>query len=244
MTIQDGPADAFAKLAILNPTPPTAGGASAERTFVLLKPTAVKRGLVAEISKRFERRGLSLVAMKMLKPGSELSSQHYMSRKGSDEFKSLVSDLAPGPAVAMLWQGAGSVQGVRQLIGDDNPAAALPGTVRGDLALEAAAELVESAPSAADAEKLAKLWFTPAELAEARAAPLAATPPAVVAPAPPAAPKAGGAGRRRPRWGRRRRRRPRPRRARWARASTSRPPSTTPTARRTWGMHTRACAPT
>ena len=118
--LQDGPPAAFARLAALYPTAPAApsrgpapaGGSSTglQRTFVLLKPTAVKRALVAEISKRFERRGFSLVAMKMIKPGAELASKHYAPHKNSDDYRELVEALAPGPAVAMVWQGAGAVQ--------------------------------------------------------------------------------------------------------------------------------------
>ena len=142
---------------------------------MLLKPTAVKRALVAEISKRFERRGFTLVAMKMLKPGAELAAKHYAPSKGSDDYRALVSALAPGPAVVMVWKGAGVVQAVLDLIGDEDPAAALPGSVRGDLSLEAAVELVESAPTEAAAEALAALWFTPAELGSAHASPSAAS---------------------------------------------------------------------
>ena len=179
--LQDGPPEAFARLAALYPTAPAASsrgpaGSStgSQRTFVLLKPTAVKRALVAEISKRFERRGFSLVAMKMIKPGAELASKHYAPHKKSDDYRELVEALAPGPAVAMVWQGAGAVQGVLELIGDADPAVALPGSVRGDLSLEAAAELVECASTEAAAAELAGLWFTPAELGATDAAPQAA----------------------------------------------------------------------
>ena len=179
--LQDGPPEAFARLAALYPTAPAASsrgpaGSStgSQRTFVLLKPTAVKRALVAEISKRFERRGFSLVAMKMIKPGAELASKHYAPHKKSDDYRELVEALAPGPAVAMVWEGAGAVQGVLELIGDADPAVALPGSVRGDLSLEAAAELVECASTEAAAAELAGLWFTPAELGATDAAPQAA----------------------------------------------------------------------
>ena len=205
--LQDGPPAAFARLAALYPTAPAApsrgpapaGGSSTglQRTFVLLKPTAVKRALVAEISKRFERRGFSLVAMKMLKPGAELAAKHYAPHKKSDDYMTLVEALAPGPAVAMVWQGAGAVQAVLELIGDVDPAVALPGSVRGDLSLEAAAELVECASTEAAAEVLAGLWFTPAELGATHAAPLAASSNAIrdfTAPKAPAAGAKGGKG--------------------------------------------------
>ena len=207
--LQDGPPAAFARLAALYPTPspapavlsrgpaPAGGSASAsQRTFVLLKPTAVKRALVAEISKRFERRGFSLVAMKMLKPGAELASKHYAPSKNNGDYRALVSALAPGPAVAMVWQGAGAVQAVLELIGDDDPAVALPGSVRGDLSLEAAAELVECAPTEAAAKTLAGLWFTPAELGATHAALVAASSTTIrdfTAPRPMTPPKAAAA---------------------------------------------------
>lgn len=199
--LQDGPPEAFARLAALYPTAPAAPSrgpaGSSQRTFVLLKPTAVKRALVAEISKRFERRGFSLVAMKMVKPGAELASKHYAPHKKSDDYRELVEALAPGPAVAMVWQGASAVQGVLELIGDADPAVALPGSVRGDLSLEAAAELVECASTEAAAAELAGLWFTPAELGATNAAPQAAGSTTIrdfTAPKPAAAGAKGGKG--------------------------------------------------
>jgi len=187
---QSGPQSAFTALAALNPaqpTPATNGSSSAqqERTFVLLKPAAVKRGLVADISKRFQRRDFSLVAMKMLKPGGELAAKHYLPSKESADFKKLVRAIAEGPVIAMVWKGPDAVSAALDVIGADNPTSALPGTVRGDLALEAAADLIEGAPSAAEAARLAAVWFSEAELSSEAPAPAPA--PVAAAPKPRAA---------------------------------------------------------
>ena len=162
----DGPAGAFAKLAALNPTaPPTkpsakpgASGAApsgaVERTVVILRPDAVRRALIAEICKRFERRGLSLVAMKMLKPGGDLASKHYsplLAFCSRSEVADAANAIASEPCVVTCWKGASAVSAVLAMVGDDDPAAALPGTIRGDLCLAAADSLVECADTAEEA---------------------------------------------------------------------------------------------
>ena len=155
-----GPPEAFAKLAALNPTPiarpksapgaaSTAGG---ELAFVLLRPAAVQGALVSEICQRFEKRGLALAAMRMLKPGAEIAKQHYTGiSTDKSVLAELVGDLAPGPALAMLWKGANALGAVRAIVGDEDPLKALPGSVRGDLsAADSADPLVELARDAAD----------------------------------------------------------------------------------------------
>ena len=140
----------------------------------------MRRGLISEICKRFERRGLSLVAMKMLKPGGELASKHYsplLACCAKSEVADAVNAIASEPCVATCWKGPSAVGAVVALIGDEDPAAALPGTVRGDLSLGAADSLVECADTAAEAARLEAVWFDPAELCEA-ATPLLPPPPA------------------------------------------------------------------
>ena len=184
----DGPPDAFAKLAALNPTvassprsaPSAPAGASAptgDLGFVLLRPAAVTGALVSEICQRFERRGLALQAMRMLKPGAELAKNHYQPYASPKELVPRVQSLAPGPALATLWRGPGALRALSVLAGDADPAAAAPGTIRGDLsAADADDPLIELAVDAADAERLRDLWFEASDL-EATAPSLASAPP-------------------------------------------------------------------
>jgi nucleoside diphosphate kinase len=185
-----GPPDAWAKLAALNPPPAAAPSAAAsEKTFVLLRPAAVRGALVSEISKRFERRGFALAAMRLLKPGAELAAQHYAPRGASrSALAELASQIQPGPVMAMLWQGAGVIAGVLALVGAEDPAAADPGTVRGDLsAADEGDTLLECAADAADVARLTALWFEEADLAAGPHSAALATAPPPLAAAPAAA---------------------------------------------------------
>ena len=190
---QEGPAEAFAKLAALNPAqskrpvsaPAKSAPGGADLAFVLLRPVAVKSALVSEICQRFEKRGLALHAMRMIKPGTDLAKKHYAKAANAD----LCNELGPGPAVAMLWRGAGAIATVLAIVGDDDPLKALPGTVRGDLTLADSPDLlVEVAPSSEEVSRLTGLWFEPADLSPD--APSLAVPP----PPPPAAAQASSNG--------------------------------------------------
>lgn len=194
---QVGPTNAFAKLAELNPLQArparalasTGGSCSDSIAFVLLRPAVIKGSLVSEICQRFERRGLALCAMRMLKPGADLSKTHYGSVPKS-ELVELVSVLAPGPVIVTLWKGPNALNTVRTLVGDDDPARALPGSIRGDLSVVkvTADPLIELAKDDADVARLRDLWFEASDLA-ASATSLASPPP----PRPAAPSAAGGA---------------------------------------------------
>lgn len=155
---------------------------------------------MSEICQRFEKRGLALVAMRMLKPGAETAKQHYTGVSSDKSvLAGLVADLAPGPALAMLWSGPSALSSVRAIVGSDDPLKALPGTVRGDLSSAFTADgLVELAKDAADVARLTDVWFEPADLkasaksiAKLPAAPASAG--AVAAPSGKAAKKAAAA---------------------------------------------------
>ena len=193
----DGPAEAFAALAKLNPAPkktrPTskaqsqsgADGGDADIAFVLLRPVVIKGALVSEICQRFERRGLSLAAMRMVKPGVELAGEHYK-RAPKSELADLVGAIAPGPVLVTLWKGSGALSAARVLAGDADLGRAQPGTIRGDLSIPDSGDvLVELAADAAEAVRLRDLWFEESALS-ASAASLAAAPTAraKAAPAP------------------------------------------------------------
>ena len=100
-----------------------------ERTLVLLKPDAVERGLTGEIIKRFEQRGLKIVALKMLKPTRELVEKHYAPHKGKFFYQALVDYLCSGVVVAMVIEGVKAVEAVRKMVGPTDPLEAPMGTI-------------------------------------------------------------------------------------------------------------------
>lgn len=111
-----------------------------ERTLIILKPDAVKRGLVGEIMSRFEKAGLKIIGAKMLSPDYEQFFHHYegisqmVSRRGKDAFDVTLAMMQEGPVIAFVLEGVGSVALVRKMVGDTEPQKALPGTIRGDYA--------------------------------------------------------------------------------------------------------------
>lgn len=135
----------------------------AERTFVLLKPDAVQRALVGEIIGRFERRGLKLVATKMLRVSRSLGETYYEEHKGKPFFEPLMRYITAGPVVAMVLEGEGAVATVRRMMGKTNSAEAEPGTIRGDLALTIGRNLIHGSDSPASAKREIPLFFKPDE---------------------------------------------------------------------------------
>merc|ERR1712140_70619 len=103
-----------------------------ERTFIMIKPDGVQRGLVGDIIKRFEQKGFKLVAMKFMQASEELLKEHYadLSKKGF--FPGLIKYMGSGPVVPMVWEGLNAVKTGRVMLGATNPAASAPGTIRGD----------------------------------------------------------------------------------------------------------------
>ncbi|XP_029857710.1 nucleoside diphosphate kinase 3 isoform X2 [Aquila chrysaetos chrysaetos] len=115
------------------------GGAN-ERTFVAIKPDGVQRHLVGEIIRRFERKGLQLVGLKLLQASEELLKEHYIALRDRPFYSRLVKYMSSGPVVAMVWQGLDVVKTVRTMIGETNPAESRPGTIRGDFCVEVSKE--------------------------------------------------------------------------------------------------------
>lgn len=107
---------------------------STERTFAMIKPDGVKRGLVGEIVGRLERKGFTIVAMKHMTIDRDLAERHYGEHKGRAFFDGLVGFITSGPVVAMVVEGEGVIAAWRTMMGATNPAEADPGTIRGDLA--------------------------------------------------------------------------------------------------------------
>ena len=135
-----------------------------ERTFVMIKPDGVQRGLIGAIVERLERRGLRLVGMKLMQVSTELAEKHYAIHKGKPFYDGLIKYITSGPVVAMVWEGTKAIEVVRSTVGATNPAAAAPGTIRADFALEIGRNLIH----ASDGEETARfeigLWFTYDEL--------------------------------------------------------------------------------
>lgn len=135
-----------------------------QQTLILLKPDAVQRRLVGEITGRLEAKGLRLVGLKLVHTGRELAEKHYAVHKGKPFYESLLSFLTSGPTVAMVWEGREAVAVCRNLMGITDGAKAAPGTIRGDFALSVQNNLVHGSDSPENAAAEIALWFKPEEL--------------------------------------------------------------------------------
>jgi nucleoside-diphosphate kinase len=135
-----------------------------ERTLVLIKPDAVLRGLAGEILSRFEARGLTMRAGKLLTVGRELAEEHYAEHTEKPFFGELVEFITSAPTLALVLAGESAIGVVRTTMGATNPADAAPGTIRGDLALAMPDNLVHGSDSPESAEREIGLWFSDDEL--------------------------------------------------------------------------------
>ncbi len=135
-----------------------------ETTLVLVKPDGVQRGLIGEIITRLERRGLKLVGMKFMQVTRELASAHYEAHAEKPFYTGLVSYITSSPIVAMVWEGKDAIQVVLTTMGATNAAAAAPGTIRGDLAVEIGRNLVHGSDGPESAAREVSLFFSDAEL--------------------------------------------------------------------------------
>ena len=138
--------------------------ARAERTFVMIKPDGVQRSLVGEIIARFEKKGFKLVALKFVQATEELLRLHYAELSDLPFFPKLLAYVLSGPVVAMVWEGLGAVSGGRKLVGETKPSESLPGTIRGDFALDIGRNVIHASDSVTSAGREIGLWFTATEL--------------------------------------------------------------------------------
>ncbi|XP_076998364.1 nucleoside diphosphate kinase 3 [Tamandua tetradactyla] len=143
---------------------PAACPGAHERTFLAVKPDGVQRRLVGEIVRRFERKGFKLVALKLLQASEELLREHYAELRERPFYGRLVRYMGSGPVVAMVWQGLDVVRASRALIGATDPAAALPGTIRGDFCIEIGKNVIHGSDSVDSARREIALWFHADEL--------------------------------------------------------------------------------
>ena len=135
-----------------------------ERTFVLLKPDAVQRGLVGRIVTRFEARGLKLLGLKMMHVSRNLAESYYAEHRGKPFFDPLMAYITSGPVVAIVLEGDGAVAIVRRMMGKTNSAEAEPGTIRGDFALTIGRNVIHGSDSPESAAREIGLFFTTEEL--------------------------------------------------------------------------------
>jgi nucleoside-diphosphate kinase len=136
-----------------------------ERTLVLIKPDAVQRGLAGRILDRFEQRGLTIQAAKLVTVDRRLAEQHYAEHREKPFFGELVEFITSAPTMALVLEGEGAIAVVRTTMGATNPANAAPGTIRGDFALSMPDNLVHGSDSPESAEREVSLWFVADELA-------------------------------------------------------------------------------
>lgn len=132
---------------------------SVERTLVVLKPDAVQRGISGEILARFERRGLRVAALRLLRVDRGMAEKHYAIHKGKFFYDDLVKVISSSPVVAMVLEGPNAIAVVRAMVGATRPHEAAPGTIRGDYALVGLRNLVHASDAAETAQSEVALWF-------------------------------------------------------------------------------------
>jgi nucleoside-diphosphate kinase len=135
-----------------------------ERTFIMVKPNGVTRGLVGEVVRRFEQRGLTLRGMKLMRLSRELAERHYAEHVGKPFYESLVTFVISGPVVVMVWEGNEAITVARTMMGATDPVDAAPGTIRGDFATVMEENVVHGSDSPESAVREIGLFFTDAEL--------------------------------------------------------------------------------
>ena len=135
-----------------------------EETLVLVKPDGVARNLTGEILRRIEAKGYALTDIRMVEAERSLLAQHYAEHRGKPFYEGLISYITSAPVVAAVFEGLDAVAVVRSTVGATNPAAAAPGTIRGDWAVEIGRNLVHASDSPETGKTEIALWFKPADL--------------------------------------------------------------------------------
>jgi nucleoside-diphosphate kinase len=130
-----------------------------EQTFLMVKPDGIRRRLVGEIIRRFEAKGFTLTALKMVTPTREQAEEHYEVHRGKPFFEGVVDFISSGPVIAMIWEGDDAVALARKLIGATKPTDSLPGTIRGDFANTTAKNLIHGSDSVENAQTEIAVWF-------------------------------------------------------------------------------------
>ncbi len=135
-----------------------------ERSLVLIKPDAMKRGLATTILSRLEGKGLKLIALRILHVDKAMAERHYAVHKDKPFFNDLIEFITSSPIVAAVFTGKGAVGSIRKIMGNTNPAKAEPGTIRRDFGLDIQQNATHSSDSLETAEKEIKLFFRADEI--------------------------------------------------------------------------------
>lgn len=135
-----------------------------EQTFAMLKPGVLQRRIVGEVLSRIERKGLKIIALKMMRIPRQQCETHYAEHRDKPFFSSLVSYMTSGPVVAMVIEGESAIAYVRQLCGATNPANAVPGTIRGDFGLVTQNNIIHASDGQESAAREIALFFDPSEV--------------------------------------------------------------------------------
>ncbi len=143
---------------------PNQMAAKNERTFIMIKPDGVQRGLVGQIIQRFETKGFKLVSMKLMHASDAILSEHYRDLAEKPFFPGLLAYMKSGPVVPMVWEGMGAVATGRKMLGATKPSESAPGTIRGDFCIDVGRNLCHGSDSVESGIRESALWFTEAEL--------------------------------------------------------------------------------
>lgn len=135
-----------------------------ERTYAMVKPDGVKRGLVGEVVRRLEQKGFRIVGMKLMQIPRETAERHYGEHQGKPFFEGLVSFITSGPVVAMVVEGENAILEWRKMMGATNPKDAAPGTIRGDFASTIDENVAHGSDAPETAEREIQIFFKPEEL--------------------------------------------------------------------------------
>lgn len=135
-----------------------------ERTYLMIKPDGVQRNLIGEIVSRFERKGFTLVAAKLMTVSRETAETHYAEHKERPFFKDLVDFITSGPVFAMVWEGENVISTARTMMGATNPADAAVGTIRGDFGVRVDMNVIHGSDSPESAKREIGIFFSEAEL--------------------------------------------------------------------------------
>ena len=138
----------------------------AERTLIIIKPDGVHRHLIGEITTRFEKKGLKLVAAKFMKISEDLARQHYAVHKGKPFFEGVVKYLSSAPVLVMVWEAQGVIDMSRKLMGSTFGYDAQPGTIRGDFGCSRGYNLIHGSDSPQSADYEIALYFKPKEICQ------------------------------------------------------------------------------
>jgi nucleoside-diphosphate kinase len=135
-----------------------------ERTFVMVKPDGVQRGIIGEIIKRFEQKGLKIVGLKMLQITPELAARHYGEHKGKPFFEGLVKYITSSPVAAMVLEGKDCISLVRGMMGATDPKKAAPGTIRETFGIDIGRNVIHGSDSPESADREIFLFFKEEEI--------------------------------------------------------------------------------